>query len=204
MFLDYIEDSKKTLNISTYPRAPIFTKRASGQFIISFIMTSLLALGLPLFYLVPAYSLEAYNLKLSSENTALTAESTKYKKILEEKKKAISSAKKELKKLESIFNGKAKTLTAIYNKKVNYKFKSNFLYIFSKDLKKFDLHIEEIFSDADDFTLHLISKDEKNITKYIKYVSKKYFNDIRAIDIKRIELNEKELTYRGVLKVSYK
>ena len=103
-----------------------------------------------------------------------------------------------------IFESKAKTLTAIYNKKVNYKFKSNFLYIFSKDLEKYDLHIEEIFSEDDDFIFHLISKDEKNITKYIKYVSKKYFKDIRTIDIKRIELNDKELMYRGILKVNYK
>jgi hypothetical protein len=202
--LDYIAEPKKTLNISTYPRPPIFSKRASGQFIISFIVTSLLAVGLPLFYLVPAYSLEAYNIKLSSENEVLTTKSSKYKKILEEKIKLISIGKKELQRLETIFNSKAKTLIAINNKKVNYKFKSNFLHIFSKDLKKFDLHIEKIFSKDDDFTLHLISKDEKNITKYIKYVSKKYFEDIGTIDIKRIELDEEELIYRGILKVHYK
>ncbi|HIP51380.1 MAG TPA: hypothetical protein EYG94_04745 [Campylobacterales bacterium] len=109
-----------------------------------------------------------------------------------------------MKKLEAVFERKAKTLIAINNKKVNYKFKSNFLHIFSKDLKKFNLHIEEIFSEDDNFTFHLISKDEKNITKYIKYVSKKYFEDIRTIDIKRIELNEEELIYRGILKVNYK
>ncbi|CAA6809294.1 MAG: Unknown protein, partial [uncultured Sulfurovum sp.] len=112
--------------------------------------------------------------------------------------------KNELKKLEMIFESKAKTLTAIYNKKVNYNFKSNFLYIFSKDLKKFNVDVEEIFSEDDSFILHLIAKDEKNITKYIKYISKKYFKDIRSIDIKRIELNEKELIYRGTLQVNYK
>ncbi|CAA6827557.1 MAG: FIG00470756: hypothetical protein, partial [uncultured Sulfurovum sp.] len=130
--LDYIEEPGKTLNISTYPRAPIFSKRASGQFIISFIVTSLLAIGLPLFYLIPAYSLEAYNLKLSSDDQALSQKSSEYKQILEEKKKVITLNKNELKKLEMIFESKAKTLTAIYNKKVNYNFKSNFLYIFSK------------------------------------------------------------------------
>ncbi len=202
--LDYIEEPQKTLNISTYPRAPIFVKRASGQFIISFIVTSLLAIGVPLFYLVPAYSLEAYNLKLSSDDKSLKEESSNYKKILKEKKEVIALAEKDLKKLEKIFEKKAKTLIAIHNKKVNYRFKSNFLHIFSKDLEKYDLHIEEIFSENDDFILHLVSNDEKNITKYIKYVSKKYFKEIRIIDIKRIELDEKERIYRGVLKVKYK
>ena len=202
--LDYVNEPLKTLNISTYPRAPIFAKRASGQFIISFIIASLLALGLPLFYLIPAYSLEAYNLKLSNDDRQLSAEVSKYKKILERKKKTITANKNELSNLESIFEQKAKTLTSIYNKKVNYKFKSNFFFIFSKDLEKFNVHIEEVFSKDDSFTLHLIAKDEKNITKYIKYVSKKYFNDIQVINIKRIALDETERFYRGVLKVDYK
>jgi hypothetical protein len=202
--LDYIQEPKKVLNISTYPRPPIFTKRASGQFIIAIILTSILAIGAPLFYLVPAYTLQGYNYQLSNENNTLKKESTKYKNILKEKKSVIKQNKSQLKKLETIFDGKAKTLTSIYSKKVNYKFKSNFLYIFSKDLEKFHLHLEEVFSDEDNFTLHLLSKDEKNITKYIKYVSKKYFDDIDSIDIKRIELDNKDHIYRGILKVEYK
>ncbi|CAA6809005.1 MAG: FIG00470756: hypothetical protein [uncultured Sulfurovum sp.] len=202
--LDYVSEPQKTLNISTYPRAPIFVKRASGQFIISFIVTTLLALGLPLFYLVPAYSLEAYNLKLSSDDRELSAEVSKYKQILSEKKKLIDSNKKELKNLEVIFDNKAKTLIAVNNKKVDYKFKSKFFHVFSKDLEEFNVHVEEIFSYEDNFVLHIKSEDEKNITKYIKHVSKKYFNEIQSIDIKRIEFNENESLYRGVLKVNYK
>jgi len=202
--LDYIQDPKGTLNVTTYHRPPVFAKRSSGQFIISIILTSVLAIGAPLFYLIPAYTLEGYNYQLSSENDALATESNKYKNILREKKELIKQNRNQLKKLETIFDGKAKTLTSIYTKKVNYQFKSNFLYIFSKDLEKYQLHLEEISSDEDDFTLSLLSKDEKNITKYIKYVSKKYFDDIDLIDIKRIELNSKDNIYRGILKVEYK
>jgi len=202
--LDYIEEPSKTLNISTYPRAPIFVKRASGQFILSFVASSLVALGLPLFYLVPAYSLEAYNKTLLDKDKALSAKASKYRRKIADEQKVITDKKKVLKEAEETFERKAMTLSKINNKKVNYKFKSNFFYIFSKDLEKYKLHIEEIYSDNDTFTFHLISKDEKNITKYIKYVSKKYFEDIKIINIKRIELNEKDGVYRGVLKVEYK
>jgi len=202
--LDYINEPNKTLNLSIYPRAPIFAKRASGQFIISFIVTSFLAIGLPLLYLIPAYSLEAYNIKLTSDNQVLTQEVTKYKQILGEKKKIIDRHKKELQKLQLIFENKAKTLTAVYNKKVNYEFKSNFFYIFSKDLETFDVHLKRVISQEDNFVLHLIAKDEKSITKYIKHISKSYFSDIKKIDIKRIEFDEKQLMYRGTLKVNYK
>jgi len=202
--LDYIQTPKEVLNISTYPRPPIFTKRASGQFIISLIATSVLSIGFPLFYLIPAYTYEGYNLKLNMDNQELSAEVNKYKKILSDKKEIIKTNKSKLKKLDEIFEGKAKTLSSIYNKKVNYQMKADYLHIFSLDLKKFNVHIEKINSDEDDFTLYLISRDEKNITKYIKYVSKKYFDDIDAIDIKRIEFNTKDLMYHGVLKVEYK
>ncbi len=202
--IDYIQEPQKVLNISPYPRAPIFAKRASGQFIISFIMTSLLAVGLPLFYLIPAYSLEAYNLRLSSQNESLSQRANKYKGILEEKRKIIDQANKELKELEAIFEKKAKTLIAIYNKKVNYKFKSNFLYTFAKDLVKHQVFLKEIYFENNSFILYLISKDEKNITKYIKYISKEYFDEIDTIDIKRIELDQKDLAYHGVLKVGYR
>ena len=202
--LDYIQTPDKTLNLTFNPRPPTFAKRASGQFIIATVLASLLALGIPLFYLVPSYMNDAYNLKLSSNEKDLSAESSKYKKILKDKQLVIKADKAELKKLNSIFEGKAKTLTSIHNKKVNYKFKSGFLYTFGKDLKKFDVHVEEVSSDEDYFTLYLLSKDEKKITKYIKYISKEYFKNIKNIDIKRIEIDDEDFSYRGVLKVEYK
>jgi len=202
--LDYVESPKKVLNISAYPRPPVFTKRSSGQFIISLITASLLAIGGPLVYLVPAYMNEAYILTLNSENQALSREVTKYKKILSEKQVIIKTEKKKLKKLQSIFESKAKTLTSIHDKKVNYNFKSKFLFDFSKDLVKQDVHVEEILSTEDEFTLHLMSTDEKKITKYIKYISKQYSLHIKSIDIKRIERDSKDGLYRGVLKVDYK
>jgi hypothetical protein len=202
--LDYIQAPEKTLNLTFSPRPPTFAKRASGQFIIGTVLASVLALGIPLVYLVPSYMNDAYNLKLKMNEKSLATESAKYKGILKKKQLTIKSDKSELKKLENIFEGKARTLTSIHNKKVNYKFKSGFLYTFGKDLKKFDVHVEAISSDEDNFTLYLLSKDEKKITKYIKYISKKYFKNIENIDIKRIEIDDNDFSYRGVLKVEYK
>jgi hypothetical protein len=202
--LDYIQAPEKTLNLTFTPRPPTFAKRASGQFIIGTVLASVLALGIPLVYLIPSYMNDAYNLKLKMNEKSLATESAKYKGILKKKQLTIKSDKSELKKLENIFEGKARTLTSIHNKKVNYKFKSGFLYTFGKDLKKFDVHVEAISSDEDNFTLYLLSKDEKKITKYIKYISKEYFKNIEKIDIKRIEIDDNDFSYRGVLKVEYK
>jgi DNA gyrase/topoisomerase IV subunit A len=156
-----------------------------------------------MYYLFVSYSTDVYNIKLDSENRRLTAISTKYKKILNGKRKIINQNKKELSRLKTIFEGKAKTLTYIYNKKVDYNLKSNFLNIFARDLVGHGVKLEEMKSEEDTFFLFVVSDDDKKITKYIKYISKKYFDKIKSIDIKRISLSEEDLLYRGILKVSF-
>jgi len=200
--LDYIQNSSKFVNLTSTPRPPVFSKRASGQFIISTTVVSLLAIGYPLFFLVKAYMIDAHILKLSSDNQSLSKITNKYKKILNEKRKVISQNKKELKGLHTIFENKAKTLTSIYNKKVDYKLKSNLLNQFAIDLVKYELKLEKMSSKENEFTIDIVSNDDKKITKYIKYISEKYFDDIENIDIKRISVSEDGL-YRGILKVSY-
>ncbi len=201
--LDYIQNPTKIVNLTTTPRPPVFAKRASGQFIISTVVSSLLALGWPLYYLFVAYSTDVYNLKLDSENKSLSAITAKYKKILNDKRDVINQNKKELQELKAIFEGKAKTLSYIHNKKVNYNLKSNFLNIFARDLIEYGVQLEEMKSNEDNFTLFVVSDDDKKITKYIKYISKKYFNTIKQIDIKRISLTEDDLLYRGILEVGF-
>jgi len=201
--LDYIQNPRKVLNLTTVPRPPVFSKRASGQFIISATLSSLLALGVPIFYLVQSYLIDAHILQLSSENAKYSKITAKYKKILKEKRELIKENKKELDGLNTTFNGKAKTLTSIYNKKVDYKLKSSLLNKFAHDLIDYEVQLEKLTSDEDSFILAIVSDDDKKITKYIKYISKKYFNDIKNIDIERISIDNKDSLYRGILKVSY-
>ncbi|MCK4442350.1 MAG: hypothetical protein KAU90_10110, partial [Sulfurovaceae bacterium] len=200
--LDYIQNPNKLVNLTQTPRPPVFSKRASGQFIISTTIVSLLAIGYPLFFLVSAYMMDAHIIKLSSDNEKLSQISNKYKKILDGKRKIINQNKKELKGLNNIFESKAKTLTSIYNKKVDYRLKSSLLNQFAIDLTKYELKLEKMSSHEDNFTLYIVSNDDKKITKYIEYISKKYFDSIKNIDIKRISVSEDSL-YRGILKVSY-
>ncbi len=201
--LDYIQNPNKLVNLTPTPRPPVFAKRASGQFIISAVVTSLVALGWPLYYLFVSYSTDVYNLKLDAENRRLSATTAKYKKILNDKRAIINQNKKELEGLKDIFDGKAKTLTYIHNKKVDYNLKSNFLNIFARDLIEYGVKLEEMKSNEDFFTLFVVSDDDKKITKYIKYISKKYFDKIKSIDIKRISISQEDLLYRGILEVSF-
>ena len=202
--LDYLETPSKIVNLSSNPRAPVFSKRVSGQFIIATLLSSLAALSWPISYLVISYTNDTASLILSSQDKKLAKIDAHYKKVLGEKQKEIQSKKKELTTLVSMFNGKAKTLTAIYNKKVDYHLKSEFLFNFAKDLTEHEVKVERISSYGDRYTLNMVSSDEKKITKYIKFISKKYFNEIGKIDIHRIEMNYEDTQYRGILEVGYR
>ena len=202
--LDYLQTPIKIVNLTTTPRAPVFSKRASGQFIIATLLSSLAALSWPLSYLLISYTNDAANLILTSKNNDLKDIDLRYKKVLGEKQRGIATKKKELGTLTSIFNGKAKTLTAIYNKKVDYRLKSQFLFDFAKDLTGNEVQVEKISSYEDKYTLHMVSPDEKKLTKYIKFISKKYFEEINKIDIHRIEMDDKDTQYRGILEVGYR
>jgi len=82
---DYIENEENVINLTMYPRPPSFVNRASGQFIISTFAAISLGLAYPLVYLVGSYVDDAKIYALNIENEKLTAESTKYKKILKDK-----------------------------------------------------------------------------------------------------------------------
>ena len=201
--LDFIQNPSKIVNLTPTPRPPVFAKRASGQFIISTVMASLLALGWPLYYIFISYSTDVYNLTLKGKERELSGIANRYKKIIASKRKIINENKKELKRLTNMFDSKAKTLTYIDNKKVNYNLKSNFLNQFAHDLIEHDVAVEEINSHNDLFTLSVVSDDDKKITKYIRDISKKYFEKIKKIDIKRISISDEDLLYRGILEVSF-
>ena len=202
--LDYLQNPDKIVNLTNTPRPPVFSKRAGGQFLISTSVATLLALAWPLSFLVASYYNDVDSLRLSVQDESLSKISAKYKKILGEKQGIIKEHKKELKGLETIFDAKAKTLISIYNKKVDYRQKSDMMHIFAQDLVAYGVQVEEMSSKVDSFMLHLLTEDDKKVTKYIKHISKKYFDDIKNINIKRISNESEDTLYRGILEVSYK
>lgn len=198
---DYIEDESSLVNLSMYPRAPSFVNRASGQFIISTFAAISLSLAYPLVYLVGSYVNDAKIYALTIENNKLTAESNKYKKILSEKRSQIKVLDERIKVLSDNYNGKAKTLTSIYDKKVNYRLKSGIYHTLAKELDQFEVYVEMLQSEKDTLLLSLLSSDDRKFTEVIKYMSDTHFDEIIEIDIKRIQKDPASNYYKGLLKV---
>jgi len=199
--MEYMENSEGFTNLTIFERAPAFHKRASGQFIIATTMAIMVGMAYPLYYLVGSYMNDAANLVLANQESNLKAESGKYKKILGAKKKEIKKLDGFIVDKSKIYHAKEKTLTSIYDKKVNYHLKSELLYNFATDIKHFDVNINALSSSDDSFTLSLLSKDEKEITRLIKHISEIHFDEISSIDIEMISKDPKSEYYNGILKV---
>ena len=198
---EYMEDESSVVNLTMFPRAPSFVNRASGQFIISTFAAVSLSMAYPLIYLVGSYVNDAKIYALDIENNKLTTEATKYKDILGKKKATIKSLDKNLKGLSTIYEGKTKTLTAIYDKKVNYRLKSGIFHTIAEELTKFEVHVDMMHSEEDTLWVSLISSDDRKLTELIKYISETHFEEVNEIDIERIEKDPENNYYKGLLKV---
>jgi len=184
---DYMEDESSLVNVTMYPRAPSFVNRASGQFIISTFAAISLSLAYPLVYLVGSYVNDAKIYALTIENNKLTTESNKYKKILSEKKSQIKVLDGKIKVLSDTYAGKTKTLTSIYDKKVNYRLKSGTFHTIAEELNKFEVNVDMLKSENDTLWLSLVSTDDRKFTEVIKYMSDTHFDEIIEIDIEKVQ-----------------
>ncbi len=201
---EYLENESSFVNITMYPRAPAFINRASGQFIISTFAAISLSLAYPLMYLVGSYVSDAKIFALTIENDKLTVEATKYKKIIGGKKSQISVLDKKIQNLAGIYNGKSKTLSTIYDKKVNYRLKSGMFHTIAEQLDKYEVKVDSIQTDNDMLLISLLSTDDRKMTELIKYISETHFKELKSIDIERIEKDPVKHYYKGLLKVELK
>jgi len=199
--LQYMEDESSFVNLTMYPRAPSFTNRASGQFIISTFAAVSLSLAYPLIYLVGSYVNDAKIYALNIENEKLSAESVKYKAILGKKKKDIKALDLTIKSVSESYSGKTKTLTAIYDKKINYRLKSEIYHTIAEELSKFDVHVDMISTKGNTLYISLVSTDDRKFTELIKYISDTHFDDVKKIDIDRIIKDPENNYYKGLLEV---
>jgi hypothetical protein len=198
---DYMEDESSIVNLTMFPRAPSFTNRAGGQFIIATFAAISLGLAYPLIYLVGSYINDAKIYALKIENNKLSTETNKYKKILSDKKQKISVLDKEIGNLSKRYQGKTKTLTSIYDKKVNYRLKSGIFHAIAEELNKFGVNVDMLYSKENILWISLVSSDDRKLTELIKYISDTHFDEINQIDIERIQKDPENHYYKGLLKV---
>jgi hypothetical protein len=198
---EYIEAPEGQINFTLYPKPPTFFKRPSGQIVAMLTAALLAAFAMPIYYYVRASLNDVQTYKINQEEKVLAKEVAKYKRLLKEKKEEYDHISAVVKELSERFVAKEKTLRAIYDKKVHYRLKSDQLASFSADLDAAGVRTNALASDHNHFRLSLISPSDIKITRLIKAISDKYYDDIRSIDIEMIHKDENSTFYQGILKV---
>ncbi len=202
--IDYIENNTPLPNITQFQRPPSFEKRPGGRFIISVAVATVFGLVYPLFYLLSSYinNIQTYN--YTSQSKDLSTEVAHYKKVIAAKKQEISLLGQEEKSKAEAYSAKESTLNTIYDKKVNYRMKSQTFYNLTNDLKKYGVSVDKIQNHDNNFSLSLVSEGDRKVTELIKYISDKNYNDIKKIDIELIEKDQDGTYYKGILRMELK
>jgi uncharacterized protein YktA (UPF0223 family) len=201
----YLSEPESIVNFTQNPRPPAFHKRASGQFILGLAAAILLASAYPLYYLASSYLIDLNNYQLSKKEKELGAEVAKYRTLLGKKRAEIKRLDKRIAQLKQTYEAKERTLRSVYDKKVNYRLKSNQLAAFADALSKYGLHSDEIMSHNDSYAISLIAESDRNITGLVRDTAKRYASGIKMIDIEHISADRNNTSlYQGILKVDLK
>jgi len=198
---EYLENPSGQVNFTLFPKPPTFFKRPAGQITAMTLLALVAALALPVYHYVSASMNDIQTYKLKTEDAKLAREVARYKRILRQKKEIFDKTAETVKELSDRFTSKEKTLRSVYDKKVNYRLKSDQITSLSKSLAEFGVKTNAIQTEMDSYQITLISPDDKNITRLIKSISDTYYNDIKLIDIKTIQKDENSTFYKGVLRV---
>lgn len=198
-----LESEEEIPNFTLFKRPPPLWQRPSGQLLAVTAASMLMAFAYPLYNM-------AYNYKLQYDIYVLKQE---YNKLHPERVRletTINSLKKDKKVLlakidneKKIFNTRMNILDSIYNKKVNYPMKGKIIAELSQDLIKFKVNTKSVRTSENDMEWDIISKDEKRITNFIKYISNKK-GDKYHIETNKIEKDEKKNIYTSTIKVVIK
>ena len=190
-------------NLTPYPKPKPITQRPSGK-ILGLLFTILLLFMLPIIYnLVIGSTLQANNVLLTQEEAKVTAEANRYKRAITQKREELKALEKAYAKTQKIYQSKVGEVTEVYNKKFHYQFRSEQLSDITKLLKEYDIHSRNISISDSLYAIELESKDEKQITAFIKKLVQKFDKKIADVDIKDIRLYPKDGLYKGILKIEF-
>jgi len=192
------------VNLTIYGRPPVLYKRAGGQMILA-VSLVIAAVAVPTFYyLASARINDATNRALLSRSEKVGTEIRRYEKELKNKKSELQGLDRRLEGLVESYHKKELLFTAIYSKRVGHRQISERLYLLTNAMKSFAVDVDAISTRKNSFTLSLLGRDEEEITRLVRYISKKHDERINSIQIDTITRNANDRYFHGILKVDLK
>jgi len=198
------EDEKYQCNFTIYKRPPQFIHRESGKLILLTAASFALAFAYPITYWILTYAQSIQEDLLKQEykeihNTKITREAT-IKNRLADKKKALVLLTHE----KQEYKEKKNTLIKIHKVKVDYPMKAKLIAEFAKDIGKFRVNVSSVAYTQESnntkvFTLNLVSRKDREITKLVEYFTKRY-EEQYDFTLEKIKFDDTLKMYKSELK----
>ena len=206
MAMSAVESSQGLLelpNLTPYPKPAPISKRPAGKIMFFSIVTILLFLSPIIYDYFVGVTTQANNVILAKQEAKLTAIVNDYKRKLKQKREEVKALDKAITKISNLYKHKKGELTTVYEKKFKYKLRSEQLALITNVLKGYS--VKSRFIDISDtvYKIEVESKDEKEITAFIKELVRKFDKTISNVNIKDIVYQPKDEIYKGVVKLEF-
>ena len=190
-------------NLTPYPKPAPISKRPAGKIMFFSIVTILLFLSPIIYDYFIGLTTQANNVILAKQEAKLTAIVNDYKRKLKQKREEVKALEKAITKISNLYKHKKGELTTVYDKKFKYKLRSEQLALITNVLKGYS--VKSRFIDISDtvYKIEVESKDEKEITAFIKELVRKFDKTISNVNIKDIVYQPKDKIYKGVVKLEF-
>ena len=204
LYANIPHEEKYNANFTVYERPPKFTKRDSGQFILTIAASFVLAFIYPVTYWILTYAQELQEdlLKQSYQeihNVKITREAT-LKNRVAEKEKALVLLRKE----KQDYIEKKNTLMKIHKVKVDYPMKAKLIAELTKDLNKFGVQSEAFIygenNNSRELDIHLVASQDSRITRLLSYITKVHEGKLN-FKLQKIYYDKELKKYLSELKV---
>jgi len=190
-------------NITPYPKPLPIRKRASGKIISLFFLTILLFLAPIIYDYFIGATTQAKNLVLAKKEAKITAIANRLKREISLKRQNLKALDMKLNQTRKTYLSKKGELENVYDKKFKYDLRSEQLAYITNVLKDFDIKSKFIEINDSVYKIEVESKDEKEITAFIKKLVSKFEKSLSKVNIKDIKLDTKSNLYKGVLVLEF-
>ncbi len=199
------EEERYNCNFTVYHRPPKFMKRQSGKLILLVAASFIISFAYPVTFWSLSYAKSLHYEKLKSEYSEIHNIKTTRDATIKNRKADKDKITILLNQEKQNYEDKKITLVKIHDVKVNYPMKAKLLATLTKDLNKFKVNIESLsYSENNSskaFSLNLVSKKDKSITKLLKYVTKLHEGEFN-FSIQEISYEKESKRYFSELKVN--
>lgn len=200
---NYKDDHNDNFNFSSFLRPPPLFKRHSGKLILYIAAGFLLAFAYPAYQYVYGFIVQQDIDRLTEEYNVAHAQEEQIKAELARIAAEYENTKKILDSENEKIEFRKNLLTEIHEKKANYPMKSVVLYELTKLVSQKDIKVGKVVNNDKNMTIMLLSKDEKQLTEFIKNVSNEIKYSITTQEIV-FDKNKPNPTYESNVTVKIK